>query len=58
MQMTKHQLYDAWSSLVESTHDLLCEAEDQENWPRAYALRSLFFVCWENGIALGQELDQ
>ena len=56
--MTKHQLYDAWSSLVESTHDLLCEAEDQENWPRAYALRSLFFVCWENGIALGQELSQ
>ena len=41
----------AWADLAEDTHERLCQAEEQGDWQKVYALRSLFSHCFESGVA-------
>ena len=40
-----------WARLAEDTHERLCQAEEQGDWQKAYALRSLFSHCFASGVA-------
>ena len=46
-----NQFADDWARLAEDTHERLCQAEEQGDWQKAYALRSLFSHCFASGVA-------
>ena len=49
--MTRNnQIAQAWADLTEDTHERLCQAEEQGDWQKVYALRSLFAFCFNAGV--------
>ena len=45
-----NEIADDWACLAEDTHKRLCQAEEQGDWQKVYALRSVFAFCFNAGI--------